>query len=162
MKIAFTGHRPDKLGGYAKNSPMSLLVKAKLAEAVGTLAGGKLTDVECFTGMAIGVDQWAAQVCVALGIKFKAILPFEGQSATWPQDAQREYVRLLQLAEEIITLSPPPYTAKKMQIRNEWMVDRCDHLIAVWDGSTGGTSNCVAYAKRVETPLVILDPRTWI
>jgi uncharacterized phage-like protein YoqJ len=39
-----------------------------------------------------------------------------------------------------------------MQVRNEWMVDHCNDLLAVWDGSDGGTGNCVRYAQRILEP----------
>lgn len=29
-----------------------------------------------------------------------------------------------------------------MQKRNEYMVDLADKVVAVWDGSKGGTDNC--------------------
>jgi uncharacterized phage-like protein YoqJ len=51
-----------------------------------------------------------------------------------------------------------PYRAELMQIRNEWMVDRCDLLIAVWNGTPGGTANCVAYAKKEGCPIDYIDP----
>lgn len=35
-----------------------------------------------------------------------------------------------------------------MQSRNEWMVNRSNIVIALWDGSEkGGTYNCLKYAK---------------
>jgi uncharacterized phage-like protein YoqJ len=45
-----------------------------------------------------------------------------------------------------------------MQDRNIWMVDHCDALIAVWDGTSGGTANCVRYAQKVGKPIVFIDP----
>jgi uncharacterized phage-like protein YoqJ len=35
-----------------------------------------------------------------------------------------------------------------MQRRNEWMVERADVILALWNGSSGGTANCVAYARQ--------------
>ena len=34
-----------------------------------------------------------------------------------------------------------------MQKRNEWIVDNSLRLLALWDGSKGGTANCVTYAR---------------
>ncbi len=45
-----------------------------------------------------------------------------------------------------------------MQKRNEWMVDNCDMLVAVWDGTDGGTYNCIDYAKRMKKPRILIDP----
>jgi uncharacterized phage-like protein YoqJ len=35
-----------------------------------------------------------------------------------------------------------------MQKRNEMMVDDCNLLLTLWDGSDGGTANCLGYARR--------------
>ena len=40
------------------------------------------------------------------------------------------------------------YHVTKMQIRNERMVDDSDLVLAFYDGSTGGTHNCIRYAQR--------------
>jgi len=47
-----------------------------------------------------------------------------------------------------------------MQKRNEWMVDHSDYVIAVWDGSKGGTGNCVKYAIKQEKEILQLNPKT--
>jgi hypothetical protein len=39
-----------------------------------------------------------------------------------------------------------------MQIRNEWMVDHCTHVAALWDGSPGGTGNCIRYVRKIGRP----------
>jgi uncharacterized phage-like protein YoqJ len=49
-----------------------------------------------------------------------------------------------------------------MQIRNEWMVDRADQVIAIWDGTSGGTANCVEYATKMNKPILRIDPRLTI
>ena len=51
------------------------------------------------------------------------------------------------------------YAGYKLQKRNEWMVDHCDILIAVWDGTSGGTANCVNYAQSVNKEKIFIDPR---
>ena len=45
-----------------------------------------------------------------------------------------------------------------MQKRNEEMVDRCDLLIGVWDGSKGGTYNCINYAIDHGREIVRINP----
>jgi len=35
------------------------------------------------------------------------------------------------------------------QLRNEFMVDAADVLAAFFDGSPGGTANCVRYASKI-------------
>lgn len=45
-----------------------------------------------------------------------------------------------------------------MQKRNEYMVNLADKVIAVWGGSSGGTANCVRYAKSVGKEIIIIKP----
>ena len=38
------------------------------------------------------------------------------------------------------------------------MVDHSDCVIAVWDGSRGGTGNCVEYARKQEKHILYITP----
>lgn len=39
------------------------------------------------------------------------------------------------------------------------MVDDCDSLLALWDGSSGGTKNCLDYARKKGKPYINLWDR---
>jgi len=153
MSVAFTGHRPNKLGGYHTPNPKYRWVCWCIEEELLTLK----PDF-AISGMALGVDQWAAKICVQLGIPFLAAVPFRGQESQWPAQSQKEYRALLAKAFEVVIVCPGEYSPAKMQKRNEWMVDKCETLIAVWDGSPGGTGNCVRYAQKVDRSIVRIKP----
>lgn len=38
------------------------------------------------------------------------------------------------------------------------MVDDADRILALWDGSSGGTANCVGYANDIKKPITNLWP----
>ena len=38
------------------------------------------------------------------------------------------------------------------------MVDHSDRVLAVWDGSSGGTKNCIDYAKEKMVPVDFILP----
>ena len=38
------------------------------------------------------------------------------------------------------------------------MVDNADKVIAVWDGSKGGTYNCVKYAEKQNKEIIVINP----
>jgi|SRR6185369_2948528 len=154
MIVAFTGHRPDKLGGYKLPNDTYI----KVCRDIDWLLK-ELNPEKVISGMALGVDQWAANIAYKLGIPFVAAIPFEGQELAWPEASQKTYRILRKLASEEVIVSPGGYSADKMQVRNIWMVDNCDSLIAVWDGSKGGTGNCVEYAKSVDRKIYQIDPR---
>jgi uncharacterized phage-like protein YoqJ len=154
MIVAFTGHRPDKLGGYNLPNPTYLYVCQQIDKKLRELQPEKV-----ISGMALGVDQWAAHVAHKLKIPHVAAIPFEGQEKAWPVKSQLTFHLLVKLASEKVIVSEGGYAAYKMQVRNEWMVDRCDKLIAIWDGTPGGTGNCVQYANSKNKEIVFINPR---
>mgnify|MGYP001212151880 CR=1 FL=1 len=139
--VSGTGHRLDKLGGYASWA-YNLLVQL----AVMILSALKPKKV--ISGMAIGWDQALAEAAVKLGIPFVAAIPFKGQESRWPKESQKKYHELLARAAEVVdTSNGQPYHPRRMQVRNEWMVDNSDLVVALFNGTKGGTYNCVKYAK---------------
>jgi len=158
MIIAFSGHRPDKLPnkeiGYKIPNPVYNYVYKEIQNNLISLNPTKI-----ISGMALGVDQWAAIIAIRLKIPFVAVIPFEGQELNWTVKSQKIYNQLLSHASEKIIVCPGGYAANKMQIRNEYMVDNCDTLIAIYNGDkTGGTANCVNYAKNLNKKIIYIDP----
>jgi uncharacterized phage-like protein YoqJ len=156
--ICFTGHRPDKLGGY-HNHQMHDRVREMLRKTIAGLAE-LVTEPHFITGMALGVDQWAARILIDMGLPFTAAVPCPNQSERWPKNSQIEYNFILARAAHIETISPT-YTPDCMHKRNKWMVDHSSIVIAVWDGSDGGTAHCVRYAERADhTPVIVrIEPQ---
>ena len=142
--VAGTGHRPPKLGGYDDYT----------AENLTTLAIDWLTlykpykPVSVISGMALGWDQALAAAAIRLKIPFTAAVPFPGYERKWPTESIKRYTILIGHCSELVFVSNSYNGASTMQLRNEWMVDRCDLLLALWDGSKGGTANCIRYAER--------------
>lgn len=145
MKLAVTGHRPNKI---FKDDPYS----SENVHLLTAFAAAQLRDYSdlsmVITGMALGWDQAIAQACLALDIPFTAAIPFTGQESRWPPASQRAYRMLLSKAAAQVIISPnTPYHPRLMQVRNEWCCNECDSLLALWDGSAGGTGNCVEYFR---------------
>lgn len=154
--VAFTGHRPDKLGGFSLPNPTYKYVCKEMERVLKEIKPDKV-----ISGMALGVDQWAANIAVKLQIPFIAAVPFLGQEGKWPNQSQQVYKKLMDLASEVVIVSEGGYAANKMQIRNRWMVDHCDILIGIYNGDeTGGTANCIKYARQQEKNIIIINPVT--
>ena len=100
MIISFSGHRPDKLPnketGYKLPNPTYIHVCRQIDKALR-----ELQPEECISGMALGIDQWAAHICIRLGIPFIAAIPFEGQEKAWPKQSQSIYKLLLAKAKSV-------------------------------------------------------------
>jgi uncharacterized phage-like protein YoqJ len=153
MIIAATGHRPDKLGGYGRET----VIRCKQL----ALEHFQLLPVlpsRVISGMALGWDTGVAFAALALRIPLTAAVPFAGQEQRWPEESQRTYRTLLEAADQVVTVSPGGYTAAKMQRRNIWMINNADHVLALWNGSDGGTANAIEFAIQTEKPTTNLWP----
>lgn len=164
MRIAVTGHRPDKCGGYSNSAQLKLEEFAYYI--IGQQPGvpeGIIQHHTGISGMALGWDQACVRAFVRHKIPFTAAVPFPEQPCMWPESAQKTYLYLISLASGYKLISTTSYEpAKKMQLRNQWVVDQLvcseDRLIALWDGSRGGTFNCVKYAERQKVEVINVWP----
>lgn len=120
----------------------------------------KLKPDRVLVGMAVGGDTLCAYVCLSLLIPFEAYVPFDGQESRWPFHIQAEYRRLILRAAAVKVITPGPYSAAAMHVRNAAIVRDCNTLIALYDGRTvkSGTYRCVREAERVRRPIVRINP----
>lgn len=162
MKVGITGHRPDKIDGdYTCTSPRW--------DALYYWFHGQFEELapdEVVSGLALGVDQLAVECAMDMGIRVTAAIPFEGQQARWPPKSRADYAAMLMRVTDtggrIVVVSPGGYAAWKLHARNQWIVNGVDRMLAVWDGTSGGTGECVKYAAAQRKPVIRLDPATLI
>ena len=155
LVVAVTGHRPPALSptgnpsdGYKIPNPVYDLVIKGLADAFT-----QLKPAYVLTGMALGTDQWAAEICVNMGIPFVAAIPFRGMELKWPPHSQAQFNWLISKAYSTQIICDGEYASWKMQKRNEWMIDSCQQVVAVYNGSSGGTKNCLVYVAKAGKPV---------
>lgn len=156
--VSGSGHRPDKLPnkqtGYILPNPTYNYICQQIEKHLLEIKPEKV-----ISGMALGYDSYLASVAIKLNIPLVAAIPFEGQEKMWPEKSQKAYHQLLKHATEKIIVSPGGYSAYKMQVRNEYMVKECDILLVCFDESSGGTANCINYARSINKEIIIIDPR---
>lgn len=168
LKINVTGHRPNKLFGYdihtERYDALRHQIKLALFKVVKEF-GGK--SVEVYSGMALGVDQIFVECALDArayykehGIDFKinAAVPCKDQDKVWKEDSRLLYSKLLKSCDNIVYVHDGSYTPTCMEERNKYMVENSDITIAVWNGSRGGTGNCVADAKASGNKILCIHP----
>ncbi len=153
MIYGFTGHRPPKLGGYGRVPQQKLYDFAYQALEQNLHPGD-----EAIVGMAQGWDMAVASACVVLTVPFTAAVPYAGQQAVWPDlETRQHYETLLSNAKDVVYIGQPPRNmgeaATLLQQRNRYIVEHSQKMIALWDGSRGGTYNCIKYAKYKNMPV---------
>lgn len=164
MKIAITGHRPNKLGNdYDLTSPLIKKIKDRILIIIMNNSSPTQLDnkeITLISGMALGIDTLFAKIAIENNIPFIAAIPCVEQYKMWPDESIDRYFDIVNhplCTQHYCTDSV--YNTTCMQIRNEWMVDNCDILIAVWDGSSGGTANCVKYAESKNKQIIYINPK---
>ncbi len=143
--VAFTGHR------HWKHSA----VKASLDEIV--VKYGR--DAVWICGGAVGLDSHAAQYAMENKIRLWLVLPFSPavMSKYWNPAQKKVMEDTIKYAEKVSVLSSI-FDVKFYQERNERMVDLSHVLCAFYDGSAGGTANCVRYARYIGHPVEVYNP----
>lgn len=138
-------------------------VEKNLTEQISALADDGVTGF--ISGMALGVDLWAAQIVLDLRkdnprLKLCCALPCEGQEKKWPSHAQEQYRSILKQADKIVWVNRE-YTADCMLKRNRYIVDHSSILLAVYNGAyQSGTGMTVRYAESKHHKIILIDPIT--
>lgn len=158
MNMCFTGHRPNKLpGGFDK---CHIYLKNPLEQEIKRIKE-KHNITKAYCGMALGFDQIAAAVCLDLNIPIVAAVPCKNYESKWPKFSRDIYNSLLEAIEfqggEIVYLRED-YNKSCLQMRNVYMVDHSLIVLACWDGSAGGTSNCIDYAQKQVREIINMWP----
>lgn len=157
----FTGHRPEKLPwGTNEADGRCVLLKKKIRDAVEAAYGEGIRHFIC--GMARGCDFYFAEEVLALrrehpDITLEAAIPCVGQSTSWSTAHRVRWMELVEQCDKKTVLQEF-YTPDCMLRRNRYMVDRSSLVIAVYDGSNGGTRRTLEYALVQKVPFVDIDP----
>lgn len=151
-RVCFTGHRPEKL-----TVPESEVKTALEQEIKQAISDGLNVFI---SGMARGVDLWAAEIVLRLrsdgaAIKLICASPFEGFERSWSSADKSLYSKIL-VSADLVRFICPGYSKACFQIRNEWMVNHSARVIAVFNGTPSGTKNTVDYAWRSGVPTRII------
>ena len=149
-KCAFTGHRPQSLPfGFNEADERCIALKQKLRdEIIRQIEENGVTHF--ITGMAIGVDMFAAEIVLGLksaynGITLECAIPCETQAEKWSEALRDRYFDIASKCDKE-TLLQQRYTPDCMHKRNRYMVDQADYIIAVWNGKL----NCTPFVRRYD------------
>jgi uncharacterized phage-like protein YoqJ len=152
--VGITGHRPNKINCEKLPNPTYIKICQEIEKHLLELKPYKV-----ISGMALGVDSWFVNISLKLNIPFIAAIPFKGQETVWKDKDKKIYNKFLEKAEDIVIVSSGGYSKEKMQVRNEYIVDNCDVLIAVFNSElSGGTANCVKYAEEKKRKIIFINP----
>ena len=162
--IACTGHRNSKIGGYSINPTATYIYRWIAIQLIKLLQEHE--QINCISGMAIGVDQIFASVVNVIKqkypekIRLTCALPYENHGSNWPLESQQYHQTILSLADEVKVVSEGSYAIWKLLERDRWMVDNCDLLLGVWNGDkSGGTYQTIKYAQSINKDIIFINDK---
>ena len=162
VACAFTGHRPVKFSfGYNEGDEKCNGLKLVMTQQIRLLIKSGVSLF--YTGMALGVDQWGAEIILDMKRQFPhiqlvAVLPCEEQANKWSSEHRERYFNTLPECDDVITLNSR-FTPECMLERNRYMVDHAEYLLAVYDGGgRGGTAYTVRYARERKREIIAIHP----
>lgn len=149
-RIGVTGHRgipPEAL--------------AHIRAGMHAALCGHRGSLEALSSLAVGADQLFADVALACGAELTVVIPSGDYERGFARpDELAHYRRLKSLATREIQLSFPTSTDEAYYAAGAYIADRCDRLLAVWDGRParghGGTGDIVRYARDLGKPVTVL------
>lgn len=145
-RCCFTGHRPEKLDCTQD------VITAELDDSINeAISDGFYTFI---SGMSRGIDLWAAQLVIAKRehdsrIKLVCAIPYKNFEKRWSKQWQQIYNSVLTSAD-MVKIFSEAFSYQAIYERNHWMVNHSSRIIAVYNGSSGGTRNTILYAKQLE------------
>lgn len=161
----FTGHRPQSLPfRFDEQDRRCRKLKRVLRKEIERQIEEEGVT-HFISGMAIGVDMYAAEIVLDLKRKYpqitlEAAIPCETQVVKWTEPLRERYYDIAARCDKETMISRH-YTPDCMHKRNRYMVDAADTVIAVWNGSPSGTGKTVQYATDQGKTIVIINPETF-
>ncbi len=152
MRIALTGHRPQRLGLPDDETSIEWLgIEHWLIMQIAKMSEGEAVDLYC--GMASGCDIAFGYVGSIIkggfDCKLHCILPCKNYNSS-----HKLYNQIKDAADEWVELSDDFYKGCD-NVRDQYMVDHCDVLLAIWDGNkSGGVWSTIRKAQKAGKQII--------
>lgn len=176
VHVGFTGHRPNKLGGYDLSDPRYAVLQSDLEHYIERNLS-VFNTVVGHSGLALGGDTIWSKAILSMKKKFPgrvlfhAEIPMMEQPEAWFKqsdidfwheqvnraDSKTVYGSLQGLSDAERKRMASVYLNK----RNVGMINHSDVMLALYDGTKGGTGNAVRDANQLNVPVHIVHPDTY-
>jgi len=160
--ICFTGNRPARLP-WKNNEDCSLCVdfKQRLNKLLEIFIekGAKRFII----GGALGFDTIAGEAVLAFrdNLRYKITLelaiPCVDQTSKWKQEDIERYNEIKMRVDKVTYVSDKPYSPECYAVRNKYMVDNSDVVVACMFAKRGGTMQTFNYATKTDKNIIIIN-----
>lgn len=176
VHIGFTGHRPNKLGGY----DLSARGYKELQEDLEIYIERNLEVYEivvCHSGLALGGDTIWSKAILSMKDKypgrvlFHAEIPMLEQADAWfkqsdidfwhEQVNRADFKSIYGSLANLSDAERKKMSSRYLNERNVGMIEHSHIMLALHDGTSGGTGNAVRDAKKRNIPVYAVHPNVY-
>ncbi len=153
VTVAVTGH-------VKLNAEDAAWIFDAFVHRLHRLSGAGLHGITC---LAMGTDQIFARAILSLSGTFEVVLPAQDYRSSMAGTASaREFEELVQAADHVRTMPFAESGRQAYLAASEDMLQRCDLLLAAWDGRpsrrAGDTADVIESARRMNVDYEVLWP----
>lgn len=176
INVCVSGHRPYKIYGYDIYSKKYNPLRDKYLEVLAYV-NDKYGGIEyLYNGMALGWDTITFEETYFSQKDTNIIgcIPFYEQCIKWNKDSREVYEIMKGKADGLVYVDTleeynikgtieGKYDIRKMQKRNEYMVNNSEIIITCWNGEKqGGTWQCIRYGLKSQwiKEIININPLT--
>ena len=153
MTVGITGHQDFR------DAETTSWLEQQLEDTISSL---KITFG--YSCLALGADQLFARVLLKGNVPLIAVIPSKNYEQTFDEKFRNQYKSFLDRAFEVIQLSYDQPSEIAFFEASKLMVNHCDVMIAIWNGSPskglGGTADVVRYSTETHKKVIHINPIT--
>lgn len=159
--VCFTGNRPASLPWkFNEDCELFLAFKNSLYNLIKSLIENGARYF--ITGMAMGFDLIAAEVVLELKsiypeVKLECAIPCMNQCKGWIEGYKKRYNKIIESSDKVTYLTDKNYFEGCFHVRNRYMVDKSDLVLACSFSTGGGTASTIKYASSKNKNLIIIS-----
>lgn len=166
--IAVSGYKPHEIGVFKEKHEQLPYLKKAMKRKIKEIVEEYGTEWIVTSGQA-GIELWAAEACLELkkeGIQLKlaTIAPFYSQEEKYPEATKELYRLVWEASDYKDYITKRPYESPgQLRMKNEFIVQKTDAMILVYDETTDGTPKFYEEAaqkrqQQNEYPILYVSP----
>lgn len=166
--IAVSGYKPHEIGVFQEKHEQLPYLKKAIKRKLSEIIEAYGTEWIVTSGQS-GIELWAAEACIELKkeghlIKLATIAPFYAQEEKFPDPTKDLYRRVWEGSDYKDYITKRPYESPaQLRMKNEFIVQKTDAMILVYDETTDGTPKFYEEAalkrqQEKEYPILYVSP----
>ncbi len=133
LRVGVLGPRPSNLDGHDPQNAKRVFIRNEICKILSEYQK-RYKAIVGLTGLALGVEQDFAQVCIDCRIDYVTYLPYAEQENGWEKlgtNVLTHYQSLLNKSHQVLSVAEGKYSPKKIIAKKQKIIKDSDVMIFV-------------------------------